>query len=290
MGFMKIPNLYKDQTVMLFKTVWALEKIHGTSAWITYEGATDQDRLQFYPGGAKLDGFVALFNKEELLDQLKAKFGSKTVRLHGEHYGGKIMKMSRSYGKEHAFVIFDIKVDDSWLSFDKVQALGGSLGLDCVHGIQIPSTMEALDEQRDAFSVQAVKRDCGEECFREGIVIRPLVEFVTNNGVRVIAKHKGEAFRETRTKRSLIREDNPVLADALAIADEWVTPMRLTHVLDKLLPEGQEPSMAVTGDLIKAMIADIQLEAEGEIISSPEANRAIGRLTAKFLKERIASL
>jgi hypothetical protein len=34
MGYAHINNLYKDQEILIFKHVWALEKIHGTSAHI----------------------------------------------------------------------------------------------------------------------------------------------------------------------------------------------------------------------------------------------------------------
>ena len=36
MGYMHIDNLYKNVTIMLFKEAYVLEKIHGTSAHITW--------------------------------------------------------------------------------------------------------------------------------------------------------------------------------------------------------------------------------------------------------------
>ena len=36
MGYAHIENLYKNQTILLFRRCWALEKVHGTSAHITY--------------------------------------------------------------------------------------------------------------------------------------------------------------------------------------------------------------------------------------------------------------
>ena len=32
MGYMHINNLYKDQTLMMFKEVFCLEKVHGSSS------------------------------------------------------------------------------------------------------------------------------------------------------------------------------------------------------------------------------------------------------------------
>ena len=85
MSYLKIPNLYRDQSVLLFKTVWALEKIHGTSAWISYQGDTNQNRLLFHPGGAEREPFLAIFNEQTLLERMIEIFGAKSVRIHGEH-------------------------------------------------------------------------------------------------------------------------------------------------------------------------------------------------------------
>ena len=281
MGYKKINNLYQDQTVLMFKEVWATEKIHGTSAWVTYE----HEKLQFHSGGAKLADFVAIFDQAELLEKMKERFGSKRVRLHGEHYGGpKIQAMSHIYGDMNRFALFEVKIDDFWLSFDKVQKLGAGLGLDVVHGVVVPATLEALDAERDAPSVQAVRNGVGDDLSREGIVIRPLIELTRNNGERVIAKYKGEAFRETKRPRPVVDPAQlEKLNEAEAIAEEWVTPMRLAHVLDKF-PDAE---IKQTGAIIKAMLADIEAEAVGEIEWSSEARKAIGTATAKLFKAHL---
>ena len=77
-----------------------------------------------------------------------------------------------------------------------------------------------------------------------------------------------------------------ILKEAEAIANEWVVPMRLRHVVDKIvMPDDGKIGMEQTGEVIRAMIADIQREAEGEIELSKEATTAIGRRTAKLFKE-----
>ena len=65
------------------------------------------------------------------------------------------------------------------------------------------------------------------------------------------------------------------------IAVEWVTPMRLNHVLDKFSSAGIEK----TGDTIKAMIEDVEREGKGEVIVSRELRGAIGRCTASLFKK-----
>jgi hypothetical protein len=61
--------------------------------------------------------------------------------------------------------------------------------------------------------------------------------------------------------------------------------MRLTHVLDKF----PDYDITDTGNVIKAMIADVDAEAEGEIMKSKVANRAIGAKTALMYKELLKS-
>jgi hypothetical protein len=289
MGYMKIQNLYKDQTVLMFKKVWALEKIHGTSAWITYEGDTNQERLLFHPGGASREKFLAIFDEGSLLEKMKERFGNARVKLHGEHYGGKIQKMSDTYGKENRFALFDIKVGDVWLNFAKVKSIGQMLGLDVVPGVVVNATVDVLDERRDIDSTQAYRNGCGWGKQREGIVIRPLRELRTNNGSRVIAKHKGENFKETKTQREVSPEQLKILEDANAIADEWVTPMRLSHIIGNAIPEGETLDMCHTKLLIGEMINDIEIEGEGELIMSKAARTAIGKRTAKILLEHLKS-
>ena len=278
MGYLHINNLYKEQIVLYFKKVWATEKIHGTSAWILYK----DNKLQFHPGGAKIAYFISLFNEPELLKKMKELFGDEVVFLHGEHYGGKIKSMKDTYGDKNAFVMFDIRVGESWLSFDKVQLLGEKLGLDVVDGTIVNSNIKKLNEQRDLPSVQAKKNGIKKDMMREGIVIKPLIEMVSNNGDRVIAKHKGDKFRETTTTRKVVSKDKlKVYKEATDIASEWVTPMRLNHILDKII----NIDITITGNVIKAMVDDIIREGQDEVEVSREAKTAIGKRTSIMFKE-----
>lgn len=285
MSYMDIENLYKAQEVLQFKQVWTTEKIHGTSANITYN--PNESKLIFFSGGAPYDSFVEQFKdiQDDIYKKLQESFGSKKVIIYGEHYGGKIMKMSDTYGKQQRFVVFEIKVDDCWLSFDKVQMVAARLGLDIVPCRIIECSIENLDAERDRPSEQAVKNGIIEPKMREGIVIRPLIECALNNGNRIIAKHKSDKFKETATPREVVStERQKVLTDADNIAFEWVTEMRLTHVLDKL---GNPNDIKDTGKVIKAMNEDVIKESKGEIVMSLEASKAIGRRTAELYQNRL---
>lgn len=105
---------------------------------------------------------------------------------------------------------------------------------------------------------------------------------VLNSGKRVIAKHKRDEFRETKTPREVSPEELKRIEEAKAIANEWVTRERLNHILNR----GEvEAKIENTGKVISLMTEDILREAEGEIIDSPDARKHIGRETALLFKE-----
>jgi hypothetical protein len=278
---MHIDNLYKNREVLLFKEVYAMEKIHGTSAHVSWKNG----ELSFFAGGVKQANFEALFNKEELSASFRA-LGYPEVVVYGEAYGGSCQGMAKLYGKSLAFVAFEVKVDEAWLNVPNAFDLATRLGFSFVDFKLVPATVEALDIELQRDSVQAVRNGMGEGHRREGIVIRPPIEVVKNNGARIIAKHKNEGFQETQTHRPLDPEALKVLEDAEKIAEEWVTPMRLAHVLDAFPEAGMEK----TGEIIKAMVADVEREAGEEIISSPKVRAAIGKKTAVLFKSRLKSV
>lgn len=256
-----------------------MEKIHGTSAHVGWNG-----KLYFFSGGESYDMFVDLFNKEKLT-QCFSDMGHDKCVIYGEAYGGKCQGMRKTYGDKLRFVAFEVMIGDKWLCVPAAESIVNAFGLDFVPYGKVAATIESLDFMRDAPSQQSVKNGIMEERKREGIVIRPIEEFTRNNGGRVIAKHKSELFSETKTPRSLAdtEEKLAILTKAQDIASEWVTEMRLTHVLDNFPGAGMEQ----IPDIFKAMNEDIAREAGGEIVFSKEARKEVSRQTAVMFKRRL---
>jgi len=284
MGYYEIDNLYKDQEILNFKECYAMEKIHGTSAHISYKNG----RVNFFAGGSKHEDFIQLFDAGFLatkLTEMAPPDGS--VHVYGEAYGGKLQAMSKTYGPHLRFVTFDVKIGNIWLNVPTAESFCKALGLDFVSYIKIPTTLEAIDLARDADSVQAIKNGMGEGHMREGIVLRTLEEYTKNNGRRIIAKHKRDEFRETRTPRKVTTDRLQILADAKAIAAEWVTEERLNHIIT-----GDNAffnlDITQTGAIITKMLDDIRKEAREEVILSKDAEKVIARETALMFKRRLA--
>jgi hypothetical protein len=289
MGYLHIENLYKIQDILLFRECYALEKIHGTSAHIGWDG----NQLRFFTGDSHAN-FIKLFDAPALMTKLAENglgIGRKCV-IYGEHYGGSIQGMSDTYGKDQKFIVFDVQIDDLWLNVEKAHGFAQGMGLEFVHYCKIPTTIEAIDAERDAPSVQAIRNGIStivnllgpveNPKKREGVVLRPLIELRKNNDDRIIAKHRNDEFRETKSPRVI---DDPaklkVLTEADEIAEEYVTAMRLRHVLDKL------PGHCIERmpEIIKAMIEDVEREAAGEIVSNNFVRKAIGKKTALTYKD-----
>lgn len=297
MGYLHIVNLYRDPTMLMFRRLFALEKIHGTSAHITWK--QEAQRLHLSPGGGSMAVFQAMFDIEALKTKLN-EIG-KDVTIYGEYYGGggsAGQKMSATYGKVAKFIVFDVEIEGAdlegnpktcWLSVPQADTFATKLGMEFVYYEEIDGTIEAINAFRDSDSVQAIRNGCGPGHKKEGTVLRPLVELTKNNGARIIYKHKRAEFveRGSEPEPGIDPEKLAVLSDAQAIADEWVKPMRLNHVLDKLDPPAT--SIRDTGRVVKAMTEDVLREAEGEIVVTREATTAISRKAAELFQAHLKS-
>ncbi len=282
MGYQHIDNLYKSQEILLFRECFAMEKIHGTSANVSWRDG----HVQFSSGGEKHERFVALFDEQKLAEAFIA-LGHLSVTVYGEAYGGSQQGQKWRYGDRLRFVAFEVKIDNAWLSVPQAHDVASKLGIEFVHYSKVSTDLSVLDAERDAPSEQARRNGVEGDKHREGVVLRPLVEVTLNNGDRIIAKHKRDEERETDTPRKVVDPSKlQVLIKATDIANEWVTPTRLEHVLDKL---GPDVGMEKTREVISAMTEDVLREGAGEIEDSPEARKAIGKKTVEIFKARLRS-
>ena len=284
MGYLHIDNLYKNTDILNFREAYALEKIHGTSAHIGWKYCEDSHatQLKYFSGGEKYEKFVKLFDNQALLQKFEELFPTTSVTIYGEAYGGKCQGMKDIYGKNLKFIVFDVKIGKNWLAVPQAEEIVKNLGLEFVHYVKIPMELGFIDGERDSDSVQAIRNGLGKGKKREGVVLRPLIEVIKNNGERIIVKHKREDFRETKSKRKVTDPEKlKILTKAKEISEEWVTPMRLNHILDKI----EDPCLQKMREIIISMQEDIKREAKGEILWNKHTEKAIGRKTAYMTKE-----
>ena len=280
---MHINNLYKDQRILEFKEVYALEKIHGTSAHIRWNNG----EINFFSGDENHKKFVKLFDQETLKTAFQI-IGHPNVTVYGEAYGGKQQGMRETYGAILHFIVFDIKVEKTWLNVLNAEDVTNKLGLEFVPYEKVFTDISTLNAERDRFSRVAVRRGCKGDKLSEGVVLRPLNEYIDSREKRVICKHKREAFNERKTQQKIVDPERlKVLTEAKAIAEEWVTPMRLEHVLQQF---SSKLIIEDTPAVIRAMTEDVLREADTEIIDSKAARSAIAKMTAILFKKRFQIL
>jgi hypothetical protein len=286
MAYMHINNLYKSKEILEFKECYAMEKIHGTSAHITWNGETEE--VGFFSGGSSHQVFVKIFDEDILRERFREMDGGRQIKVtvYGEAYGGKLHGMRHTYGSELKFVAFEVKIGEhTFLSVPQAHDFVTKLGLEFVDYARIPTTMDAIDAELAKPSTQGIRNGMGEHT-REGIVLRPPFEVRMNNRARVVAKHKNEEFQE-RVKQPKPGQDPKVLSKAKEIAEEWVVPQRLEHVIDQVKAQGYEIDITITGEIVKTMQGDVKRESEGEVEWSKTVEKAIGSRTAKLFKGRL---
>jgi hypothetical protein len=298
MGYRHIENLYKNQMVLMFKRLYAMEKIHGTSANLSFQFYSDENTgipyntVTYFSGGEKHENFVKIFNQEELLEKANNLQFNQNFTVYGEAYGGKQQGMSETYGKELRFVAFEVQIGERFMQVPYAKEICDKLGIEFVHYEEIDADPELIDKLANAPSVQAQRNGVeNPKLPREGVVLRPLFEFLHPDGVgRIMAKHKNDIYKEREHAPKLQNpEDLKILADAKAIAQEWVTPMRLVHVMDKAVANGFVIEEKLMNYLISLMIEDIEREAKGEIITNKQTRKAISQKTAKLIIEHLKS-
>jgi hypothetical protein len=198
--------------------------------------------------------------------------------------------MSDVYGKELKFVAFDVSFsnDPSKTYFMDVpeaeKFVNHVFGLEFVWYTECDNNLDNLNKYRDQESKQAVRNLVGNDLETEGIVVRPLYESNDKFGERWIVKHKRAKFRETARVREVNPDKLEVIASANEFASEYVTDMRLAHVLDKL---PQPHDITITGKVVTAMIEDVKREMiDGETEWTKDVEKAIGRKAAEIYKLR----
>lgn len=305
MGYRHIDNLYKNQTILLFRECYALEKVHGTSAHVTLkkrvnhvgiavneegqelplgtEGSQAID-VTFFSGGASHMAFIQLFDVEDLKRRFRT-MGPDNITVYGEAYGGSMQRMRETYGDQLRFIAFEV---------ESAELMTNLLGLEFVPYRKVSTNLAVLDAERDAPSEVAKRRGITEPKMREGIVLRPPIEIGYQSGAdggsfgRIICKHKRAEFSERKSGKDTVVDPGKleVLTKAGEIAAEWVTPMRMEHVLDKLSARmGRQVQIEDTRGVIDAMVEDVTREAKDEIVASKEAIKAISSATAKLFKQ-----
>ena len=182
-------NIYRNETIEFLKDIeWEFtEKIDGTNIriiWdghkVSYYGRTDKAQIPTQLMNKLIELFGGNIN-EEMFEQ---KFGATPVMLIGEGYGAKIQKGGGDYRQDNNFILFDVCINNKYLSRDNVNDIANYFGIESVPIIFNGNLQKGIDfvKTKPNSTIGTAKM--------EGLVARPKVELCDKNGNRLIVKIK----------------------------------------------------------------------------------------------------
>ena len=182
-------NIYRNETIQFLKDIeWEFtEKIDGTNIriyWdghkVSYYGRTDKAQIPTQLMNKLIELFGGNIN-EEMFEQ---KFGATPVMLIGEGYGAKIQKGGGDYRQDNNFILFDVCINNKYLSRDNVNDIANYFGIESVPVIFSGNLQKGIDfvKTKPNSTIGTAKM--------EGLVARPKFELYDKNGNRLIVKIK----------------------------------------------------------------------------------------------------
>ncbi|MFA4875100.1 MAG: RNA ligase family protein [bacterium] len=312
--FTKYPHIENiDEVPAIFELpeVIVTEKVHGSAMRI---GLID-GRLRF--GGRKLDfndirpeskegqGFVSWVLDTGLEKRIETTFAGHDVILYGEWHGSgtpskewpQIQKGIR-YIKGNDFRVFDIRLNGKYLPQDEIPAWAAKVGLKTTPVLfRGRPDAQIFNNLIDTMSRVGCENGIDDpENTIEGIVVRPIEMQWDAKGNPVMAKYKvgkwAERASATKHPRTLAKE-RPIIPGAKEFAEEFVTPVRLDHVLDQLREEQIPIDVSSLGEVMKRMGQDIKREGANALADarlewkdvSPFVTHLTKNLFSRYLKE-----
>jgi len=181
--------------------VWT-EKIDGTNIRVCYYSNPLCQAVEFK---GKTDKAEMPKHLEERLKEiftvkkLETVFGVSEekldVCLYGEGFGFKIQKGCKYFGGEKKvdFILFDIKIGNTWLKREDLEEIANQLGIKIV-----PIMGQGTIEESIEYVKSAPKSwlSPNNDFVMEGIVIKPKYELLDRRGHRILTKIKYKDFKE----------------------------------------------------------------------------------------------
>lgn len=188
---------YYDPTVEQLQEIsWiATEKVDGTNIRVilhenakglidvVVKGRSDSAEVK-----QDLEEHILQLVKHALTKDFLDFSDGKTITFYGEGYGAGIGKGGGAYGSTKKFIVFDCKIDDHWLDFEKLTCFCKELELPLVPVLQ-EGILPGIIEDLESGYLESKLKD--SEDF-EGIVCRPKIDLYNYRKERIITKIKKE--------------------------------------------------------------------------------------------------
>lgn len=279
--FVKLPTL----------TFYGSVKLHGTNAGVSlFEGHDDlvfQSRNNILSLESDNAGFCRFGQEREehfksLINQIKDRLpggsGSKVITIFGEFCGGNIQKGVGISGLDKMFIIFGCKVDNTWVSIDRVFAPQGNniyniseaMGMAPKYEITIDFNRPEDYQNKLVELTEAVEAECPvakafgvNNGVGEGIVWESFYE-----GEILRFKVKGEKHSSSKVKKlaSICPEKLNSINEFIEYA---ITENRMSQAIEQVFTlNSKEPDIKGLGSFIKWVMSDVNKEESDTLAES----------------------
>lgn len=172
--------------------IWT-EKIDGTNIRVLWDGSN----VSF---GGKTDKadiplhLLSVLQTTFTPEKMKNTFGdTNNVCLYGEGYGMKIQSGGNYIPDGADFILFDVKIDQWWLTRENIEGIAQKLDIAIVPVIGEGTLLESVEFARQGY-VSTIAHN--KSYMAEGLIMKPSVELFNRKGERIISKIKYRDFQK----------------------------------------------------------------------------------------------
>lgn len=182
--------------------IWT-EKIDGTNIRIIWDGITV--RFGGKTDDAQMPSFLLKVLQDTFtVDKMKAVFGERIVPeghvdaeplkvcLYGEGYGAKIQKGGNYLPNRTDFILFDVRIDNWWLTRESIEDIALKLNIPIVPIIGRGTLSEAIEYVKTGYKSTIAEN---KDYTAEGLIMKPEIELFNRKGERIVAKIKYKDFK-----------------------------------------------------------------------------------------------
>jgi len=267
-------------------------KMHGTNAGIVFMWDKDSSTYNMHAQSKGLIitpvkdnvGFAAFAHTsgvDNLVEEILGDFDGEqpeVIRVYGEWIGRKIQKGTPYNTLDKMFVIFAIKIDNKWLSEDKLSMVKMS-DKRIFNILDYPTYEILVDFNNPKIAAEAmaklvdnVEKECpvGKAFGIDNGVGEGIVWVCTTDGwgsSRYWFKTKGEEHKSSGTKEK-VPVDIERLNSINELVDSFLTNSRLEQGLDQIRENHQELSRKSTGFYVKWVSGDVVKEELDTIVGN----------------------
>lgn len=165
---------------------------------VTFKGRTDNANIPTHLD-VKMHQLFDSVNWNEVFPNL---IEDEHITIYGEGYGYKIQKGGNYIPNDVNFILFDVKINDWWLSRENLEDIAKKLNINIVPFMGYMTIPEAIEFVKKGFkSTIADNKDYDAE----GLVLKTPCGLLMRNGKRLITKIKTGDFIKFKNKYG----DNP---------------------------------------------------------------------------------